>query len=162
MTFKAWWKSKPLRWLVGSSVILAAALIFLLYGGLNGARVEELKIHTDRGVYSFMVEIATTSKARSRGLMGRDSLAENTGMLFHYGKPREIRMWMKDTPLSLDMVFIRRDGVVHRIEPRVQPFSLTTIYSQGDVVACLEVAGGTAERLGLKVGDRVEHRFFGE
>src|SRR5687768_6089495 len=127
MTFDRVWKRTPLPWLVAGGAILIAAALFL-YGELSGVRVEELKIHTDRGVHIFIVEIAETSATRSRGLMGRASLAENAGLLIRYGKPREIRMWMKDTPLSLDMVFIRDDGAVHRIEPRAQPFSEVTIY----------------------------------
>jgi len=81
-------------------------------------------------------------------------------MLFFYERPQEITMWMKNTYIPLDMVFISADGTVHRIEPYTEPFSLATIGSQGNVVACLELAGGAAERLGLKAGDRIVHRYF--
>ena len=93
--------------------------------------------------------------------MGRTHLAESEGMLFRYGTPRELRMWMRDTPLSLDMIFIRDGGIVHRVEARTQPFSEAVIFSEGDVVACLEVRGGTAERIGLKSGDFIEHQALG-
>jgi uncharacterized membrane protein (UPF0127 family) len=92
--------------------------------------------------------------------MFRTSLAEKTGMLFFYPRPQEITMWMRNTYIPLDMVFIRADGVVHRIAARTEPLSEEIIASQGAVTACLELAGGEAERLGLKAGDRVEHRFF--
>ena len=81
-------------------------------------------------------------------------------MLFFYETPQEITMWMRNTYIPLDMVFIRADGTVHRIEARTEPLSENIIASRGDVTACLELAGGAAERLGLKPGDRVEHRFF--
>ena len=92
--------------------------------------------------------------------MFRTRLADNAGMLFFYDTPQEITMWMRNTYIPLDMVFIRADGTVHRIEARTEPLSETIISSRGDVTACLELAGGAAERLGLKPGDRVEHRFF--
>ena len=81
-------------------------------------------------------------------------------MLFFYDKPQEITMWMRNTYIPLDMVFIRGDGTVHRIEAWTQPFSEKIISSGANVSACLELAGGAAERLGLKAGDRVEHPLF--
>ncbi len=92
--------------------------------------------------------------------MFRKSLPENRGMLFPYGKPKEITMWMRNTYIPLDMVFIRADGVVHRIEARTEPLSERYIGSEGPVLAVLELAGGVAEKLGLKPGDRVRHPLF--
>ena len=92
--------------------------------------------------------------------MFRTRLADKAGMLFFYETPQEITMWMRNTYIPLDMVFIRADGIVHRIEARTEPLSENIVASRGDVTACLELAGGAAERLGLKPGDRVEHRFF--
>ena len=92
--------------------------------------------------------------------MFRTSLPDNAGMLFFYDTPQEITMWMRNTYIPLDMVFIRSDGIVHRIEARTQPFSESIISSGANVSACLELAGGAAERLGLKPGDRVEHPLF--
>jgi hypothetical protein len=96
----------------------------------------------------------------ARGLMFRTHLAERAGMLFPYGAPREVTMWMENTQIPLDMVFIRADGVVHRIEAWTAPLSRATIPSRGKVTACLELAGGAAELLGLSPGDRVEHSAF--
>jgi uncharacterized membrane protein (UPF0127 family) len=82
-------------------------------------------------------------------------------MLFDWGAPRESAMWMRNTIASLDMVFINQDGTIRRIAERTVPQSLATISSNGPVRATLELAAGTAERLGLRVGDRVEQRIFG-
>ena len=82
-------------------------------------------------------------------------------MLFPYSEAREITMWMRNTYIPLDMVFIRADGIIHRIEVRAEPMSERIIASQGEVSAVLELAGGAAERLGLKAGDRVRHPLFG-
>jgi uncharacterized protein len=123
-------------------------------------RRETLKLVTASGTHLIDVEIADTVEEKARGLMFRTRLDEKSGMLFFYETPQEITMWMRNTYISLDMVFIRRDGTVHRIEARTQPLSDDIIASRGDTVACLELAGGAAERLDLKPGDRVEHPFF--
>ena len=78
-------------------------------------------------------------------------------MLFLYPAPQEVTMWMKDTPVSLDMVFIRADGRVHRIEANTEPLSETIVRSKGGVAAVLELAAGSSARLGLKGGDRAVH-----
>ncbi|HWB44593.1 MAG TPA: DUF192 domain-containing protein [Hyphomicrobiaceae bacterium] len=121
---------------------------------------ETMKLITAQGERTIQVEITESDSERARGLMFRTHLADTAGMLFFYDRPQEITMWMKNTYIPLDMVFIRADGTVHRIEAYTEPFSLAIIGSRGDVVACLELAGGAAERLGLKPGDRVVHRLF--
>jgi uncharacterized membrane protein (UPF0127 family) len=92
--------------------------------------------------------------------MFRTHLADTDSMLFFYERPLEITMWMRNTLIPLDMVFIRPDGIVHRIEAWTTPLSEDIISSHAPVSACLELAGGAAERLGLKPGDRVEHALF--
>ena len=123
-------------------------------------RRENLKLLTAHGTHVIDVEIADTPQEKAQGLMFRTHLDDKSGMLFAYDTPQEITMWMRNTYIPLDMVFIRADGTVHRIEARTEPLSEDIIASRGDVTACLELAGGAAERLGLKPGDRVEHRFF--
>jgi uncharacterized protein len=81
-------------------------------------------------------------------------------MLFPFDAPHEIKMWMRNTYVSLDMVFIRADGVVHRIESRTEPLSERIISSNGPVTAVLELAAGAAGRLDLKAGDHVRHSHF--
>jgi uncharacterized membrane protein (UPF0127 family) len=123
-------------------------------------RRETLTLLTKGGPVVIDIEATETLDEMQRGLMFRTHLAEKAGMLFTYDRPREVGMWMENTHIPLDMVFIRADGVVHRIEAWTEPFSRKTISSRGDVLACLELAGGAAERLGLKPGDRIEHPAF--
>ena len=122
---------------------------------------EALEIESAGGTHKFQVEIADTPSRQSRGLMFRRSLPDNQGMLFEYDSPREISMWMKNTYISLDMVFIRQDGIVHRIESDTEPFSESIISSGAEVTAVLELKAGTTVRLGIKPGDKVLHSFFG-
>jgi uncharacterized membrane protein (UPF0127 family) len=123
---------------------------------------EPLVIVTRDGTrHRFMVEMAITPEQQTVGLMFRPSVPEDGGMLFDWGSPRESSMWMRNTIASLDMIFIAADGRIHRIAERTVPFSLATIPSNGPVRATLEVAAGTAARLGIRVGDRVLHPIFG-
>jgi uncharacterized protein len=147
------------------AVSLAVSLALLAGGGsllapAEAMRREALKLHTARGVHVINTEITETVEEKSLGLMFRTSLPDNAGMLFFYDTPQEVTMWMRNTYIPLDMVFIRADGIVHRIEAWTQPFSENIISSGANVSACLELAGGAAERLGLKPGDRVEHPLF--
>lgn len=123
-------------------------------------RRENMTLHTARGPQVVSVEITETVEEKAKGLMFRTKLADNEGMLFAYDRPQEITMWMRNTLIPLDMVFVRPNGVVHRIEAWTRPLSEAIIASQGDVTACLELAGGAAERLGLRPGDRIEHPIF--
>lgn len=118
-------------------------------------------ITRDGRQHRFTVEMATTPEQQAIGLMFRTEVKPDEGMLFDWGSPRESLMWMRNTLVPLDMVFITAEGRIHRIAERTVPLSLATISSQGPVRATLELAGGTAERLGLRPGDRVLHRIFG-
>ena len=110
---------------------------------------------------AFTVEMAIQPEHQMIGLMFRPDVKPDEGMLFDWGAPRESSMWMRNTIASLDMVFITADGRVHRIAERTVPQSLATISSNGLVRATLELAAGTAERLNIRVGDRVLQRIFG-
>jgi len=122
---------------------------------------ERLELVTASGVHALDVEIAATPEKQALGLMYRTSLPDTKGMLFPHKEPREMSMWMRNTYIPLDMVFINADGTVHRIEARTEPFSERIISSGGPVAAVLEIAGGAAERIGLKPGDKVRHPVFG-
>jgi uncharacterized membrane protein (UPF0127 family) len=113
-------------------------------------------LKTDSGPHSFNIEIANTGGERALGLMYRRELAADAGMLFLYDPPQPITMWMRNTILPLDMIFIGTDGRVHRIESRTEPFSTEIISSEGTVQGVLEVNAGTADKIGLKVGDEVD------
>jgi uncharacterized membrane protein (UPF0127 family) len=114
-----------------------------------------LVLKTDTGDHSFDIEVATTDSDRARGLMFRRSLPENAGMLFLYDPPQPAAMWMKNTLIPLDIVFISPDGRVHRIESGAEPFSTVLIPSDGTVAAVLELNAGQADKIGLKRGDQV-------
>ncbi len=124
-------------------------------------RRETLRLATAAGEHVIDVEVAETPEEKAVGLMFRRSVPDRTGMLFPYETSQEVTMWMRNTYVPLDMVFIRADGVVHRIEARTEPLSERIVASRGPVTAVLELAGGAAERLGLRPGDRVRHAHFG-
>jgi uncharacterized protein len=124
-------------------------------------RRETLTLETQGARHVIQIEVAETPEEKSRGLMFRAKVPDGTGMLFPYGTPQEITMWMKNTYSSLDMVFIRGDGLVHRIETNTEPMSERVIASEGAVTAVLELGAGAAAKLGLKPGDRVLHAAFG-
>ena len=105
--------------------------------------------------HHFQLELAVTSDQRARGLMGRRDLAADGGMLFIFPTVARQVMWMKNTPLPLDMLFLAADGRIAHIVERTVPFSTARISSRRPVKAVLELRGGTAGRLGLKVGDRL-------
>ena len=123
---------------------------------------ERLVIETRNGPVDFSVELALTADDRASGLMNRESMPSDHGMLFKFDQTRQILMWMKNTPLPLDMIFIDADGVVARIAENTTPFSETIIPSVAPVRYVLELNGGTAARRGISAGDRVRHRVIGK
>ena len=122
---------------------------------------ERLEVVTATGVSVFNVEVADTPARQAVGLMYRTQLDEGSGMLFPHAPPREATMWMRNTYIPLDMVFIRADGTVHRVAEMTEPHSEEIVASNGAVAAVLEIAGGMARKIGLKAGDKVRHRHFG-
>jgi uncharacterized protein len=123
---------------------------------------EELVIVTRDGVrHDFNVEMAIASDQQTTGLMFRPNVPADGGMLFDWGTPRPSQMWMRNTIASLDMVFINADGSIRSIAENTVPQSLAVIDSRGPVRATLELAAGTAARLNIRVGDKVEQRIFG-
>ena len=124
------------------------------------SKIEPLTIATEHDASLFTVEIADTDQLRARGLMFRQRLPGDRGMLFDFGKPRPAAMWMKNTYIPLDMLFIRADGTIAYIAENTKPRSLDVIGISEPVLAVLELAGGTAKRLGIRAGDTVYHRLF--
>ena len=121
---------------------------------------ENLTVVTGQGRFDLTVEIADEPTEHAVGLMFREEMAADHGMLFDFGETRPVTMWMKNTPLSLDRVFVRQDGTVAHIAERTEPFSLATISSGEPVSHVLEIKGGVARMMGLQPGDRLEHRLF--
>jgi uncharacterized protein len=156
---------KPVNTLMRAAqcaALLFLAALALPAGGASAKMAQDhLWLITATREIDIMTEVAETPEDMAMGLMFRTELADDAGMLFPSAAPREASMWMRNTYIPLDMVFIRADGVIHRIEPMTQPLSEEIIASRGPVLAVLELAGGAASRLGLKPGDRVRHRVFG-
>ena len=137
---------------------LIAALLILSSGGCKKASpyTETLTIQTEKGeVFAFLVDVANTPEKSEKGLMFRENLKENEGMLFYKEKPQEWIMWMKNTKISLDMIFFDENGFIVMIYDEAKPFSEKYIYSTGKVKGVLEIKGGIARKLGIKKGDRI-------
>lgn len=148
---------------VVTAAMLALSMASLLPASSAVARElkhEQAVLVTETGKYVFDVEIADRDDTRARGLMFRTSLGPREGMLFVYDAEQHISMWMRNTYIPLDMIFIARDGTVRRIEENTETFSERVIESGGRVLAVLEVNAGTAAALKLKPGDKVMHPRF--
>ena len=145
--------------------LIVCAFLALLPSGLRAqdaplTKIEPLTIATDGDATMFTVEIADTEQSRERGLMFRQRLPEGRGMLFDFGEPRPVSMWMKNTYISLDMLFIRADGTIAYIAENTVPKSLDTIGITEPVKAVLELPAGTARKLDIHSGHVVYHRIF--
>ncbi len=121
----------------------------------------KLVVAGESGRHDFDVELAVSPDQRAQGLMYRRGLPGNAGMLFDFGaRPQRASMWMKNTFIPLDMLFITGDGRIESIAQRTVPHSLVAVSSRGPVRAVLELNGGTVARLGIAPGDRIEHPIF--
>lgn len=136
---------------------IAIAMSLLLARTALALPQTELLLQAGSSEYRFEVEVADDPAERAAGLMFRESLADNAGMLFIYPEPQPVQFWMKNTPLSLDIAFVRQDGTIARIAERTIPFSEDLIPSGENVIAVLEVKGGLMRQLGIDVGDRLRH-----
>lgn len=152
-------------------MIRGLAAVFLVLLGFAAAAaaaepvtfgVSRLEVVAEGGKrHAFAVELAVTPDQLSQGLMFRRDLAAGAGMLFDFGSPRQVSMWMKNTLIPLDMLFIDRTGRVVHVEQYAVPGSLEPRGPAEPVLGVLELPAGTARRLGLKPGDRVIHAMFG-
>ena len=145
-----------------SKVVLAVGALGLLPGcaallppeadgpGSNGFPTGVVRI----GGHEFLVEIADTNAARTQGLMGRTSLADDAGMLFIFGEPQVLSFWMFNTPIPLDIAYIREDMVISSIDT-MTPFSLVSLLSIEPVPFALEVPAGEFSRRAIEAGDEV-------
>ena len=124
--------------------------------------MSELTIVSATGRHRFKVEVAETPEQMTQGLMFRRSLAPDAGMLFDYKQPTAATMWMRNTLIPLDMLFVDAEGRIVNIHQRAVPQSLEVIAAAAPVRAVIELNGGTAARLGIVPGDRVVHPIFGK
>lgn len=144
---------KPSAFILASLALVAAcASTPALFPSLPQAKVQA---RTSQGTHDFSVWIAADDKSRERGLMFVRELPPDRGMLFLFEFPQDVAFWMKDTVLSLDLVFIDPAGKVLNIAANARPYSLDPIESRGRAIAVLEVVAGTARTIGLKAGDTV-------
>ena len=137
----------------------AAILAVLMVAAPLAACSDEgqLVLNTATGEYNFTVELVDTPETRARGLMFREELADDAGMLFDFKEEREVSFWMSNTLIPLDMIFVGADGIVKTIHVNARPQDLTSIPSQVPVQFVLEIPGGRSEEIGLQPGDVMEH-----
>ena len=141
---------------------VAAFVVFLAVAASPALAVAaEVMVVTAKGRFLFTVEVAETAAQRRQGLQHRKSLAAGAGMLFDYRRVQPVAMWMKNTLIPLDMLFIDDAGRVVNVARDTEPLSLATIPSAAPVRAVLEINAGSARRLGIRPGDQVLHAIFG-
>ncbi|TPW25811.1 DUF192 domain-containing protein [Pararhizobium mangrovi] len=143
---------------------LATTLALLAFSCSDGsaAQTSPLTITTRTGDHVFHVEEALTKQTRERGLMHRETMADDHGMIFRFDRSRPVTMWMKNTPLSLDMIFVKADGEIAGIARKAQPFSTDIIASPEPVRFVIELKGGVAGSIDAKAGDHVSNRLIDE
>ncbi len=138
------------------AILAAATLLSLLAGPASAEEKVPVLIHAGGSAYKFSVEVADDAAEREQGLMFRENLAPNEGMLFLYPAAKQVAFWMKNTPLPLDMLFIAPDGRIINVAAMAKPFDEAPIRSEGEAIAVLEILGGSAAQLGIRAGDKVE------
>ncbi|MFN3835188.1 MAG: DUF192 domain-containing protein [Glycocaulis sp.] len=126
------------------------------YGG-----PDPLVIETAAGPVEFIAEIADTPDSRQRGMMFRESMAPDAAMLFDFEVEQPVAIWMANTLISLDIIFVRADGTIAKIIAHAQPLSRRSLPSDFPVLGVIEIAGGRAGELGIAPGDLVRHPLFG-
>jgi uncharacterized membrane protein (UPF0127 family) len=143
-----------------------AAVVFVAFVSASagapalGGELDSLEIVTATGRHVFQVEIANNDATREHGLMDRRYMAPDHGMLFEFDREEPVSFWMKNTYIPLDMIFIAPSGVVTHIAANAEPLSERVVPSGGPSIAVLELNGGMAASIGLRVGDKVRHPFF--
>jgi uncharacterized protein len=138
----------------------SVAAIVLVAAPVCAAALQSLSVVSEKGAFTYNVELANDDATREKGLMFRKEMPKDHGMLFDFGKNQVAYMWMKNTFIPLDMVFIRADGEVASIAKNAQPQSLAIISSGVRVRAVLELNAGEADAIGVKPGDHVKHKMF--
>jgi uncharacterized membrane protein (UPF0127 family) len=145
-----------------SVVALVTAFAMVVQAADNVKRLptENVTVSTSGGDFAFVTELATNDSDRSVGLMFRRSLGAREAMLFYWAEPEPVAMWMRNTYIPLDMLFVAADGTVVHVANDAVPHSLKTITANQDVSAVMEINAGTAAKLNIKTGSRLLHRFF--
>lgn len=155
---------KPRRMQWGAGLCLLILLLSLSIGPASAELARErLRIVTAGGAeHLFEIEVARNPVEQAQGLMFRQELAPDAGMLFPFEQERRASFWMRNTFVSLDMIFVARDGRIVKIHRRAEPLSEVSIGSGEPVTGVLEILGGQADERGISEGDYVRHPHFGE
>ncbi|MBU6527298.1 DUF192 domain-containing protein [Methylocystis sp. MJC1] len=141
--------------------LLPALILFVaIVGARAETSLERLEIVTSTGTHEFRVEVADKPSERAKGLMYRKSMPEDQGMLFDFHVEGPVMMWMKNTYLPLDMIFVSRQGVVTKVAANTVPMSEEVISSGGPAYAVIELNAGAADKIGIKAGDQIRHPAF--
>jgi len=139
----------------GNETVMAERVAQEAVHPVSGLQVISLQVESAERTHQFDVELAASQAEQARGLMFRTELGDNEGMLFPSAAPQPRSFWMKNTPLSLDIVFIGTDSRILNIAANTVPYSLESVRSEGFSIAVLELRGGRAAELGIAAGDRV-------
>ena len=139
----------------GSTNVAAAEQAAPTEHPVSGLQLIPVTIATDDASHDFRAELADTPELQAKGLMFRTELGPDEAMLFPNDEPTARSFWMKNTPISLDIIFVGLDGRISNIAAMAEPYSEEPVYSIGSVKAVLEIAGGRAEELGIEQGDEV-------
>ena len=144
------------------ALVLAALTFFWVPAAMAGCRADQVFLRNDVAQVRFDVELAVTPQDRARGLMFRESLPRQAGMLFVFDPPQPVAFWMKNTLIPLDMIFVDRKGVVTRVHRGAVPGDLTPIDGGDAVFAVLEINAGLAARYGIGPGTQLRHEIFAD
>lgn len=145
----------------GLRIAVAAAALATMPARAMTFDTSSLTVETaDHKIHPFTVELALSPEQQARGLMFRDHIPADHGMLFLYTRAQVVSYWMRNCLVPMDMLFIAEDGRVITIHPNAEPGSETPIYSGGPILGVLELQGGLSAKLGIKVGDHVHFPNF--
>ncbi|MFQ3183412.1 MAG: uncharacterized membrane protein (UPF0127 family) [Alteromonas macleodii] len=142
--------------------LTTTAVIGLASASSAACSQDKVSVRGEFGSAQFIVEVADSRAERSRGLMFVEHMASLQGMLFVYGQPQNVSFWMRNTLIPLDIIFVDNNGVIRNIHPMALPLDETPIFGGSDIQFVLEVNGGVTNRLGLDVGDQMQHISFGD
>ena len=151
--------------------LLFIALLFLLPLSASAQTAKDdvvdfgtpvpLSVVSESGTHEFLVERAVTLDQQARGMMFRETMGADTGMIFEFEEPKVATIWMKNTSIPLDIIFVRSNGRILKIEHMAQPYKLRSASSEAVIAAVLELQGGRSRDLGILPGDLIKHDFFG-
>jgi len=136
------------------------AIVFAASASAGECHADQVLLRGDWGQARFSIELADDAAERAEGLMFRESMPKNAGMLFMYPEPKPVAFWMKNTVIPLDMIFLDQTGTVTRVHSMAKPYDTSPIFGGDDILAVLEINGGLAEVLGISEGSEMQYPAF--